>query len=389
VKNDQSKEKAGANGGLEPAECIERLKFETLMTDLSARFIHLPAEQVDAAIVDSLRRICECTGLDVVVLWQREADAPGIFTLTHHYRRREGPPLTRELQAAEFFPWGLREVQAGRSFLFASLDEVPEGAERDRDSLRYFGALNTLVLPLSVGGGAPFGRSLSTTWSAPRVWKTRWSTGWKWWRGSSPTPWRTGDTKRRCGKARPVGLGGGIGRVGLWSLDLATGAIGRTDKAKETFGFGPEEESRWSASWRRPAEDRILIGKSSTRWWRPEKKAASVSHRPPRRADALGGFARPGARGPAGRPPTHLMGVTTDITDPKMPRDCSNRANSVGRRDGRRRAGVLRSGERRARDLLDRRARELIGRRRPTRKPAGYSSSGNARPPEDLSRVRN
>jgi formate hydrogenlyase transcriptional activator len=117
-----------------PGDYEERLRFETLLTDLSARFINLPAEQVDDAIVDAQRRICECTGLDVVVLWQWEVDAPGLFTLTHSYRRIEGPPLTRQLQAAEAFPWGLREVQAGRSYLFASLDDVPEGAERDRDS---------------------------------------------------------------------------------------------------------------------------------------------------------------------------------------------------------------------------------------------------------------
>ena len=49
----------GKRVGLDPPECAERLEFETLPTDLSARFIHLPVEQVDDAIVDAQRRIWE------------------------------------------------------------------------------------------------------------------------------------------------------------------------------------------------------------------------------------------------------------------------------------------------------------------------------------------
>jgi len=160
----------GKRTGLDPTESAERLRFETLLTELSARFIKLPADRVDAEIEDAQRRVCECTGLDAAVLLQRDGDAPGLFSLTHHYRRVEGPPITRQLQAVEAFPWSLHEVQAGRSALFSSLAEVPEGAERDRESFLCLGVLNALVLPLSVGGGAPFGAITFHDMVAPRAW---------------------------------------------------------------------------------------------------------------------------------------------------------------------------------------------------------------------------
>ena len=39
------------------AELEERLRFEALLADLSARFVHVPADQVDRLIEEAQRRI--------------------------------------------------------------------------------------------------------------------------------------------------------------------------------------------------------------------------------------------------------------------------------------------------------------------------------------------
>ncbi len=131
--------------------------FEALLVELSTRFINTTADRLDDEIEGALRQTCEWAGFDVAVLWQWEAETPGTFTLTHHYRLLDGPPLSRRLQASESFPWGLREVLAGRSFLIASMDDVPLGAERDRDMLLHFGVKNILLVALSEGCGPSFG----------------------------------------------------------------------------------------------------------------------------------------------------------------------------------------------------------------------------------------
>lgn len=156
-------------------ELEDRLRFESLLADLSVRFINLPADHLDASIEGAQRRICECLGLDVAVLWQWEVDAPGVLTLTHFYRAVDGPPITRQIQATESFPWTLRQVLAGRSVTISSMDDVPGGAERDRESWLHFGLKNVAVFPLSAGGGTVFGvisfhdMATARTWSEPLI----------------------------------------------------------------------------------------------------------------------------------------------------------------------------------------------------------------------------
>ena len=62
-----------ANESSGTRECKERLRFETVLSDLSASFINLPAEQLDAAIENAQRKICECLDLDLSALWEWSA----------------------------------------------------------------------------------------------------------------------------------------------------------------------------------------------------------------------------------------------------------------------------------------------------------------------------
>lgn len=391
MHDDQSKDVAGTDGKLDPAERLERLKFETLLIELSTQFIRLPAEQVDAAIVDAQRRICECIGLDVVVLWQWEADAPGLFTLTHHYRRREGPPLTRQLQAADAFPWGLREVQAGRSFLFSSMDDVPEGAERDRESYRYFGVLNAFLLPLSVGGGAPFGAISFHDMVAPRVWSDalvrRLELVARIFVNALARK-RYEETLKE-GEER-LALAADSAGAGLWSLELATGRYWTTAKAKETFGFGPEEEvtlERVLAA--TLPEDRVLLRQVIDEVVATGQEGR-IEYRIVRPDGSLRWLVSRGrVHGPSGKPPTHLMGVTTDITDSK------NAEGALKQSECRLAAAMdvaelgfyeVANGDRVV--FLDRRAREIIGAS-PAEEEAGriFEFWGKHVHPEDLTRV--
>ena len=47
------------------AEIEERLRFETLIADLSSIFVNLPAEDVDHEILEAQRIICEMLRLDL------------------------------------------------------------------------------------------------------------------------------------------------------------------------------------------------------------------------------------------------------------------------------------------------------------------------------------
>ena len=61
------------------AELEERLRFETLLSDLSARFINLPADDVDNEIEAVLGRIVEFLGLDRSTIFQFAEDGTAML----------------------------------------------------------------------------------------------------------------------------------------------------------------------------------------------------------------------------------------------------------------------------------------------------------------------
>ncbi|MCU0258940.1 MAG: sigma 54-interacting transcriptional regulator [Solirubrobacteraceae bacterium] len=135
----------------------DQLRFETLLSELSARFVRIPPGEVDAAIEDAQRRICACLDLDLSALWQWSDDNPGSQVLTHIYRRDAGPPVPRQMDAREHFPWCLAELAAGRPVILTSVDAAPPAAARDLEVWRRYGVRSALTIPLSSGGGPTSG----------------------------------------------------------------------------------------------------------------------------------------------------------------------------------------------------------------------------------------
>jgi formate hydrogenlyase transcriptional activator len=70
-------------------ELEERLRFETLLADLSAHFVNLPADRIDGEINDAQRRICELLDIDRSTLWQIAEQEPGKLLLTHLHQPPE------------------------------------------------------------------------------------------------------------------------------------------------------------------------------------------------------------------------------------------------------------------------------------------------------------
>ena len=148
----------------------ERLQFEMLLADISARFVNLPSGQVGGAIEDAQRRVCECLDLDLCGLWQWSVDVPGLLTMTHSYRSQEAPPFPESMDAQEYFPWLRQQLEAGKIVAVSSIEELPAEAARDVENIRYFGIKSLLAFPLSLGNGPPIGVLGFNTMQAERTW---------------------------------------------------------------------------------------------------------------------------------------------------------------------------------------------------------------------------
>jgi PAS domain S-box-containing protein len=117
----------------------DRLRFETLLAELSGRFVHLPTEQIDGEIVDPQRRVCECLALDTCSLWQVRTEAPDFISLAHVYRRPGNAPIPERINADQDFPGSAKQIVAGKVAAFSSREELPTEAGRDRQTFQLLG----------------------------------------------------------------------------------------------------------------------------------------------------------------------------------------------------------------------------------------------------------
>jgi DNA-binding NtrC family response regulator len=134
-----------------------RLRFETLLAEISGRFVNLPADQVDGEIRGGQRRICEFLDLDRSSLGQALERERGALPLTHIHQLQGGSPPPEGLNARDFFPWTAQKVMAGQTVTITKMSDLPLEAGHDRESFGLYGAKSVVVVPLSVGGGPPFG----------------------------------------------------------------------------------------------------------------------------------------------------------------------------------------------------------------------------------------
>jgi len=155
-------------------ELVDRLRFETLLADLSARFADVVAERLDGEIEGALRRVCECLALDGCTLWQASEEAPRQLRLTYTYRSSEEPatPGVYQMDAGEYFPWSHQQIMSGKRNVVAvsCLAELPEEAARDRDTYRKYGVKSVLTIALATGGRPPVGALAFSSTHVERPW---------------------------------------------------------------------------------------------------------------------------------------------------------------------------------------------------------------------------
>ena len=129
-------------------------RVETLLIELSARFINSAPEDVDRGIQDAQRKICDYLGFDRCSLFEQPAGDPDAFLLTHMYQgpNMPPPPLGRP-DISPWFPWVLERLRRGETIIVSTLDDLPAEAARDKESLQRFGTNSLVVVPLPIGSG--------------------------------------------------------------------------------------------------------------------------------------------------------------------------------------------------------------------------------------------
>src|SRR5271157_646317 len=300
-------------------ELQERLRFETLVADLSLRFVNVAADRVDGEIELAQRAICDCLGLEHSSLWQTSTQNPDELVLTHLYRNPELPPPPTRMRAKEFFPWMQAKLMAGEIVSVPNTAEAPPEAAKDKESWQHFGMKSTLSFPLSVGGGAVFGvvsfdaAKVARAYSEPLLKRLHVIAQ----VFANALERKRAEQKLRDSEAR-LSLAAESANAGLWTLEAETGHIWATEKMYELFGLFPRDGLNLDRFYglvhpedqeavRQVIEEAMRSGLDSAVEYRIQRPDGSV------RWIASRGRRQKGSDGE----PHRLMGVSTDITESK------------------------------------------------------------------------
>jgi PAS domain S-box-containing protein len=127
----------------------ERLRFETLLAQLSATFVNLPASQIDSQIELALRRLVEFLELDRGGLAEVLLDQKKLL-LTHSYHVPGVPPNTHTILDEEL-PWYTRTIHQGEVLRLSALPaDLPPEAVREREYCLRVGMKAHVMIPLKV-----------------------------------------------------------------------------------------------------------------------------------------------------------------------------------------------------------------------------------------------
>jgi formate hydrogenlyase transcriptional activator len=126
----------------------ELLAFERLVAELSAQIINLPADHINDAIRDGLRRICEQMTLDRGTF--AEIGPDGVLADVVSWTVPGVPKVDDPVEPMHHSPWTIDQVSAGETVIFSSVSEVSQEAERA--AYLAAGIRSAVIVPLWVEG---------------------------------------------------------------------------------------------------------------------------------------------------------------------------------------------------------------------------------------------
>src|SRR5271155_1685104 len=144
-------------------------QFEQLISELSAYFIDLPADKIDAGIDEALNRLRAFLRVDRVTMYEFSAEQAEL--LRTHYSSGTGM-LPPEALNASLCPWYFSNLLKGIPLFFRNLDELPVEAMVDGKTLANFGVKSNAFVPMqserTILGSLSF-----VTVAEERIWSER------------------------------------------------------------------------------------------------------------------------------------------------------------------------------------------------------------------------
>src|SRR6202043_4211444 len=129
----------------------ERLRFETLLTELSAAFANLPTATVDREIDRWLQNLVEFLDLDRAIFDQVGED--GLTLSRSHSHTARGIDTFPLDVANDQTPWITEQLLRGNTVKWSRIpNDIPEQAWKEKEFAGRIGAKSVLSIPVCIGG---------------------------------------------------------------------------------------------------------------------------------------------------------------------------------------------------------------------------------------------
>ncbi|NJD90068.1 MAG: GAF domain-containing protein [Geobacter sp.] len=127
----------------------ERLKFEALLSALSAEFINMDVSEVDARVVQGLKRVHDFLGYDRVTIWQfSPVDGRCYLTYSHSQPDIKQPPPCID----DIIPVWVNIARQGEMFMVDDVEALPDKFWREKKYSKDQGGIKSMFyIPLRVG----------------------------------------------------------------------------------------------------------------------------------------------------------------------------------------------------------------------------------------------
>jgi signal transduction histidine kinase len=146
----------------------ERLRFEGLVSNLSAGFVNAALNEIDSQINNGLRSITEFFEADRCSIGLFSEDRTQLVR-AFEYHSAEAEPAAESL-SKEQLPWYMEQLIRGNPFVMNRVEDLPPEAEKERQLCLVKGMKSVLSLPM-VSGGKTFGFCTLVSTRKERVWR--------------------------------------------------------------------------------------------------------------------------------------------------------------------------------------------------------------------------
>jgi signal transduction histidine kinase len=127
----------------------QRISFERFLADLSAEFVNVPSDRVDAEVVRGLGQLAEFLKVDRCSLARFTEE--GRLAIIQSYEVPGAPQLPRgELEAG--LTWYIGELAKGRVVRIPDLEALPAEAVAERECMQNTRLKSHVGIPINVGG---------------------------------------------------------------------------------------------------------------------------------------------------------------------------------------------------------------------------------------------